>query len=66
MNEPKQRELPFRQPKETKEERCQRILSGRMGHKLKRASALRFDEGAARRADRLAKAFVAREKALAD
>ena len=40
MNEPKQRELPFGQPKESKLERCNRILSGKLGHKLRRASEL--------------------------
>ena len=28
---------------ETKEERCQRVLSGKLGHKLKRASEMQFD-----------------------
>ena len=35
--------------KETKEERCQRILAGQLGHKLKRAHELLFDYQAASR-----------------
>ncbi len=35
--------LPLTQRKETRAERYERILSGDLGHKLKRASELHFD-----------------------
>lgn len=43
MNELKQRELPFPSPKEqARLARIKKLLAGRMGHKLKRASEM-FD-----------------------
>ncbi len=50
----KQLRLPFKPPKESKVERCQRLLSGRLGHKLKPASELQFNYQAATRIARRA------------
>ena len=59
-----QKEL-FDRFKETKEERCERILAGKLGHKLKRASAVRFDERAYREATAIVRDYETREKSLA-
>ena len=43
MNEPKQLRLPFEPAKEqARRERVERLLSGDLRHKIKRASDLRF------------------------
>jgi len=43
MKANRQLELPFTQPEETQVERCRRILSGRLGHKVRPASEMLFD-----------------------
>ena len=39
----RQRELPFGQPKETRAQRCERLLSGELGRVVRPASELVFD-----------------------